>query len=108
MEFNLHHFFGGVFQVSPDVQEVLDTFRVAAEIGSDSLGAYVISMASNVFPNMATRDLEILYFSSKSLSLKAHSPSLTLIKCGSATCRRVMFLLWSSCKRMHALLLVEN
>jgi hypothetical protein len=26
----------------------LDTFRVAAELGSDSLGAYVISMASNV------------------------------------------------------------
>lgn len=35
-------------QVAPDVKEVLDTFRVAAELGSDSLGAYVISMASNV------------------------------------------------------------
>lgn len=30
------------------MKEVLDTFRVAAELGSDSLGAYVISMASNV------------------------------------------------------------
>lgn len=38
----------GHFQVAPDVKEVLDTFRVAAELGSDSLGAYVISMASNV------------------------------------------------------------
>ncbi|RWW75877.1 hypothetical protein BHE74_00016071 [Ensete ventricosum] len=35
--------------VATDVKEVLDTFRVAAELGSDSLGAYVISMASNVF-----------------------------------------------------------
>ncbi|EEE53734.1 hypothetical protein OsJ_00085 [Oryza sativa Japonica Group] len=34
-------------QVTADVQEVLDTFRVAAELGSDALGAYVISMASN-------------------------------------------------------------
>ena len=38
----------GLFQVATDVKEVLDTFRVAAELGSDSLGAYVISMASNV------------------------------------------------------------
>lgn len=38
----------GSFQVVADVKEVLDTFRVAAEIGSDSFGAYVISMASNV------------------------------------------------------------
>ncbi|XP_043715710.1 phosphoenolpyruvate carboxylase 4 isoform X1 [Telopea speciosissima] len=34
-------------EVAPDVKEVLDTFRVAAELGTDSLGAYVISMASN-------------------------------------------------------------
>ncbi|KAI5436196.1 Phosphoenolpyruvate carboxylase 4, variant 2 [Lathyrus oleraceus] len=34
-------------EVAPDVKEVLDTFRIAAELGSDSLGAYVISMASN-------------------------------------------------------------
>uniref|UniRef100_A0A3Q7I1H6 Phosphoenolpyruvate carboxylase n=1 Tax=Solanum lycopersicum TaxID=4081 RepID=A0A3Q7I1H6_SOLLC len=33
--------------VPPDVKEVLDTFKVEAELGSDSLGAYVISMASN-------------------------------------------------------------
>ena len=32
---------------SPDVQEVLDTFRVLHEIGNDSLAAYVISMCSN-------------------------------------------------------------
>ena len=36
-------------QVAPDVKEVLDTFRIAAELGTDSLGAYVISMASNVW-----------------------------------------------------------
>ncbi|KAK2404035.1 phosphoenolpyruvate carboxylase [Trifolium repens] len=34
-------------EVAPDVKEVLDTFRIAAELGSDSLGAYVISMASS-------------------------------------------------------------
>ena len=32
---------------SPEVQEVLDTFRVLHEIGNDSLAAYVISMCSN-------------------------------------------------------------
>ena len=31
---------------SPDVREVLDTFRVAASLPSDALGAYVISMAN--------------------------------------------------------------
>lgn len=30
---------------TPDVKEVIDTMRVLAEIPSDSLGAYVISMA---------------------------------------------------------------
>ncbi|XP_031484200.1 phosphoenolpyruvate carboxylase 4-like [Nymphaea colorata] len=34
-------------EVSAHVREVLDTFRVAAELGSESFGAYVISMASN-------------------------------------------------------------
>ncbi|GAU23501.1 hypothetical protein TSUD_39800 [Trifolium subterraneum] len=34
-------------EFSSDVKEVLDTFRIAAELGSDSLGAYVISMASS-------------------------------------------------------------
>lgn len=38
-----------LLQVGPEVKEVLDTFRVAAELGSESLGAYVISMASNVW-----------------------------------------------------------
>jgi len=33
--------------VTPAVREVLETFRVAAELGSPSLGAYVISMASS-------------------------------------------------------------
>ncbi|KAJ7296741.1 hypothetical protein O6H91_15G022500 [Diphasiastrum complanatum] len=33
-------------EMSPEVREVLDTFHVAAGIGSNSLGAYVISMAS--------------------------------------------------------------
>lgn len=44
----------GSFQVAADVQEVLDTFRVAAELGGDSLGAYVISMASNVWLTATT------------------------------------------------------
>lgn len=34
------------FETSEDVREVLDTFDVLAEVGPDSLGAYVISMAS--------------------------------------------------------------
>ncbi|GBG65571.1 hypothetical protein CBR_g51453 [Chara braunii] len=33
-------------EVSPSVREVLDTFRVAAELGTNCLGAYVISMAA--------------------------------------------------------------
>ncbi|XP_059648635.1 phosphoenolpyruvate carboxylase 4 [Cornus florida] len=45
-------------QVPPDVKEVLDTFRVGAELGSDSLGAYVISMASNASDVLAVELLQ--------------------------------------------------
>lgn len=45
-------------EVSPDIREVLDTFRVAAELGSDSLGAYVISMASNASDVLAVELLQ--------------------------------------------------
>ncbi|RAL38293.1 hypothetical protein DM860_002271 [Cuscuta australis] len=45
-------------QVSSDVKEVLDTFRVAAELGSDSLGAYVISMASHASDVLAVELLQ--------------------------------------------------
>ncbi|KAK9277264.1 hypothetical protein L1049_006803 [Liquidambar formosana] len=45
-------------EVAPDVREVLDTFRVAAELGSDSLGAYVISMASNASDVLAVELLQ--------------------------------------------------
>ncbi|KAL6520026.1 Phosphoenolpyruvate carboxylase 4 [Orobanche hederae] len=45
-------------EVSPDVKEVLDTFSVAAELGSDSLGAYVISMASNASDVLAVELLQ--------------------------------------------------
>nr|XP_043628772.1 phosphoenolpyruvate carboxylase 4-like [Erigeron canadensis] len=45
-------------EVSPEVKEVLDTFRVSAELGSDSLGAYVISMASNASDVLAVELLQ--------------------------------------------------
>ncbi|EXB65562.1 Phosphoenolpyruvate carboxylase 4 [Morus notabilis] len=45
-------------EVPSDVKEVLDTFRVAAELGSDSLGAYVISMASNASDVLAVELLQ--------------------------------------------------
>ncbi|KAL6543748.1 Phosphoenolpyruvate carboxylase 4 [Orobanche gracilis] len=45
-------------EVSPDVKEVLNTFSVAAELGSDSLGAYVISMASNASDVLAVELLQ--------------------------------------------------
>ncbi|EEF37993.1 conserved hypothetical protein [Ricinus communis] len=45
-------------EVAPDVKEVLDAFRVAAELGSDSLGAYVISMASNASDVLAVELLQ--------------------------------------------------
>ncbi|KAF3432594.1 hypothetical protein FNV43_RR27334 [Rhamnella rubrinervis] len=45
-------------EVAPDLKEVLDTFRVAAELGSDSLGAYVISMASNASDVLAVELLQ--------------------------------------------------
>lgn len=35
-------------ELSAPVTEVIDTFKVAAELGGNSLGAYVISMASEV------------------------------------------------------------
>ncbi|XP_042502580.1 phosphoenolpyruvate carboxylase 4 [Macadamia integrifolia] len=44
--------------VPPDVKEVLNTFRVAAELGSDTLGAYVISMASNASDVLAVELLQ--------------------------------------------------
>ncbi|XP_061991951.1 phosphoenolpyruvate carboxylase 4 isoform X3 [Rosa rugosa] len=45
-------------EVASDVKEVLDTFRIAAELGSDSLGAYVISMASNASDVLAVELLQ--------------------------------------------------
>uniref|UniRef100_A0A7N0UE36 phosphoenolpyruvate carboxylase n=1 Tax=Kalanchoe fedtschenkoi TaxID=63787 RepID=A0A7N0UE36_KALFE len=45
-------------EVAPDVKEVLDTFKVAAELGSDSLGAYVISMASSASDVLAVALLQ--------------------------------------------------
>ncbi|KAK1326560.1 Phosphoenolpyruvate carboxylase 4 [Acorus calamus] len=45
-------------EVGAEVKEVLDTFRVAAELGSDSLGAYVISMASNASDVLAVELLQ--------------------------------------------------
>ncbi|KAJ8774671.1 hypothetical protein K2173_017117 [Erythroxylum novogranatense] len=45
-------------EVPLDVKEVLDTFHVAAELGSDSLGAYVISMASNASDVLAVELLQ--------------------------------------------------
>ncbi|KAL9275022.1 Phosphoenolpyruvate carboxylase 4-like protein [Drosera capensis] len=45
-------------EVVPDVKEVLDTFRVAAELGSDSFGAYVISMASHASDVLAVELLQ--------------------------------------------------
>uniref|UniRef100_A0A0D6R4R0 phosphoenolpyruvate carboxylase n=1 Tax=Araucaria cunninghamii TaxID=56994 RepID=A0A0D6R4R0_ARACU len=45
-------------EVSADVREILDTFRVAAELGSESLGAYVISMASKASDILAVELLQ--------------------------------------------------
>ncbi|MCO5579527.1 hypothetical protein L7F22_033382 [Adiantum nelumboides] len=45
-------------RVPAEVQEVLSTFRVAAELGSDSLGAYVISMASEASDVLAVELLQ--------------------------------------------------
>ncbi|WZZ64052.1 hypothetical protein YC2023_075422 [Brassica napus] len=44
--------------VGPEVKEVLDTFRVAAELGSESLRAYVISMASDASDVLAVELLQ--------------------------------------------------
>eukprot|EP00245_Coleochaete_scutata_P002535 TRINITY_DN13429_c0_g1_i2.p1 TRINITY_DN13429_c0_g1~~TRINITY_DN13429_c0_g1_i2.p1 ORF type:complete len:1088 (+),score=218.89 TRINITY_DN13429_c0_g1_i2:195-3458(+) len=45
-------------EVSPSVKEVLDTFRVAAELGTNALGAYVISMASEASDVLAVELLQ--------------------------------------------------
>eukprot|EP00854_Cymbomonas_tetramitiformis_P011726 gene11726-13847_t len=44
--------------MSEDAREVLETFRVAVQLGSDSLGAYVISMASNASDVLAVELLQ--------------------------------------------------
>lgn len=108
-------FFFSYPKVCPDVKEVLDTFKVAAELGSDSLGAYVISMASNVWvvvcnnPHAlisccALKSLnKVIYFS------PPFSSSLYQLLCLSVSIGRlVMCLLSSSCRRMLILLLLEN
>ncbi len=46
------------FEADDDVMEVLDTCRVIAEMGSDSLGAYVISMASKPSDILAVKLLQ--------------------------------------------------
>ncbi|MEX0431258.1 phosphoenolpyruvate carboxylase [Spiribacter insolitus] len=46
------------FEADEDVTEVLDTCRVIAEMGSDSLGAYVISMASKPSDILAVKLLQ--------------------------------------------------
>ena len=46
------------FEASEEVTEVLDTCRVIAEMGSDSLGAYVISMASKPSDILAVKLLQ--------------------------------------------------
>jgi phosphoenolpyruvate carboxylase len=45
-------------EMSDDVREVLDTFRCVAQLGRDSLGAYVISMASNASDVLAVELLQ--------------------------------------------------
>ncbi|KAG6548357.1 hypothetical protein Mapa_010136 [Marchantia paleacea] len=45
-------------EVTPEVQEVLNTFRVAAELGSQSLEAYIISMASEASDVLAVELLQ--------------------------------------------------
>ncbi|CAI8604174.1 unnamed protein product [Vicia faba] len=45
-------------EVPADVKEVLETFQIAAELGSDSLGAYVISMASSASDVLAVELLQ--------------------------------------------------
>lgn len=44
--------------MTEDVKEVLDTFNVIAKIGSGSLGAYIISMASNASDVLAVELLQ--------------------------------------------------
>jgi len=45
-------------EVKPDVREVLNTFRVTAELGTNSLGAYVISMAAEASDVLAVELLQ--------------------------------------------------
>ncbi|KAL2652891.1 hypothetical protein R1flu_021019 [Riccia fluitans] len=45
-------------EVTPEVREVLNTFRVAAELGSQSLEAYIISMASEASDVLAVELLQ--------------------------------------------------
>lgn len=44
--------------VKPEVREVLNTFRVTAELGTSSLGAYIISMASEASDVLAVELLQ--------------------------------------------------
>eukprot|EP00951_Prasinocladus_malaysianus_P010615 scaffold78127_cov47-Prasinocladus_malaysianus.AAC.1 len=45
-------------EMSADVKEVIDTFRVVAQVGPGSLGAYIISMASSASDVLAVELLQ--------------------------------------------------
>ncbi|KAF3520058.1 hypothetical protein DY000_02059051 [Brassica cretica] len=68
-------------EVGPEVKEVLDTFRVAAELGSESLGAYVISMASDASDVLAVELLQKDARLAVSGDLGRPCPAGTLLKC---------------------------
>eukprot|EP00803_Ostreobium_quekettii_P004722 evm.model.scf_1239.2 EVM.evm.TU.scf_1239.2 scf_1239:18112-24821(+) len=68
--------------VSDEVKEVIDTFRVVAEHGTSSLGAYVISMASAASDVLAVELLQRearLLIASENFKQPDHSNSLRVV-----------------------------
>lgn len=68
--------------MSEDSREVIDTFRVAAELGRGSFGAYVISMASNASDVLAVELLQreaTLILAAETGSKPDHTQSLRVV-----------------------------
>lgn len=68
--------------MTEDCREVIDTFRVAADLGRGSLGAYVISMASNASDVLAVELLQreaTLILAAETGSKPDHTRSLRVV-----------------------------
>ncbi len=82
------------FQADESVTEVLDTFAMIAEMGADSLGAYVISMASKPSDILAVKLLQKEMGVTESLRVVPLFETLTDLQGAQACLEQLLALPW--------------